>query len=217
MNLITQPKGVIFDCDGTLVLTEHIYTKAYQIILASHGVYLSEEAIKTRYSGQSLFSAIKKIEEEFGITDPDFVRKFDSICTQLKKQGLIETTGTRQTIEKLIQEKIKYAIASNAPQDVIGENIKILPEINLPKDLIISACDHQRFKPDPFIFELAAYNLGLDMSRTIIIEDSSSGVEAALQTNSTPIIILNGNNDHMAQRYPNVIQITDMREILNYL
>ena len=217
MNLITQPKGVIFDCDGTLVLTEHIYTKAYQIILASHGVYLSEEAIKTRYSGQSLFSAIKKIEEEFGINDPDFVRKFDSICTQEKKQGLIETTGTRQTLEKLIQEEIKYAIASNAPQKVISENITILPEINLPEKLIISACDYQKFKPDPFIFELAANNLGLDMSRTLIIEDSSSGVEAALQTTSTPIILLNGNNDYMTKKYPEIIKITDMREILNYL
>ena len=217
MNLITPPKGIIFDCDGTLVLTEHIYTKAYQIILASHNIILTDEEIKTRYSGQSLFSAIQKIAEEFGIIDPDFVRKFDSICTQEKKQGLIETTGTRQTIQKLIQEKIKYAIASNAPQDVIGENIKILPEIQLPKDLIISACDYKRFKPDPFIFELAAYNLGLDMSRTLIIEDSSSGVEAALQTNSTPIIILNGNNDHMVEKYPNVEKIQDIREILNYL
>ena len=62
MNSITQPKGIIFDCDGTLVLTEHIYTKAYQIILASHNIYLSEEEIKRRYSGQSLFSAMKKIE-----------------------------------------------------------------------------------------------------------------------------------------------------------
>ena len=139
------------------------------------------------------------------------------ISKHKKESGLETTKGTTEAIKTITELEIDYAIASNSPHNVIKESIKSIQDINLSDELIISAYDHNRFKPDPFIFELAAYNLGLDMSKTLIIEDSSSGVEAVLQTNSTPIIILNGNNDHMVERYPNVEKIQDMREILKYL
>ena len=85
MQQLKKHQGVIFDCDGTLVLTEHIYTRAYQIILTEHGVSLEEKEIKERFSGQSLFTSIEKIEEEFNIIDSNFIEKFDEICCKEKK------------------------------------------------------------------------------------------------------------------------------------
>ena len=217
MQKLKKHQGVIFDCDGTLVLTEHIYTKAYQIILAEHGIYLKEKEIKERYSGQSLFKSIEKIEEEFKIKDPDFIEKFDKICFQEKKKGLIATHGTIQTTRKLIDNNIRFAIASNAPQELIKENLVILPHIQLSQELIVSACDHNRFKPDQFIFDLATSKLNIHPKELIIVEDSSSGVKAAIKTQSTPIILLNGNNDHMKDAFPDVKKIEDMQEILSHL
>lgn len=210
-------EGVIFDCDGTLVLTEHIYSQAYQSILEQNGTYLNLQDIQTKYAGKSLSIAIQEINREFGIHDPEFLEKFNEYCKIAKKTDLIATNGTIQTINHLNSQAIKHAIASNAPKEVIKENIAALPNLKLSDELMISAFCHQKYKPDPFIFELAIQKCNLNPLKTLIIEDSSSGVEAALQTNSTPIIILNGNNDHMIERYPTILKIQDMREILNYL
>ncbi|MBI96190.1 hypothetical protein CL656_03505 [bacterium] len=217
MQQLKKHQGVIFDCDGTLVLTEHIYTKAYQIILKEHGISLEEKEIKERYSGQSLFTSIEKIEEEFKITDPDFIEKFDKICFQEKKKGLIPTIGTITATQNLIDKQIAFAIASNAPQDVIKENLVILPHIQLSQELIVSACDHNRFKPDQFIFDLATSKLNIHPRDLIIVEDSSSGVKAAIKTQSTPIIFLNGNNEHMKDAFPQIKKIEDMQEIESFL
>jgi len=217
MQQLKKHQGVIFDCDGTLVLTEHIYTRAYQIILAEHGLNLEEKEIKERFSGQSLFTSIKKIEEEFNIIDSKFIEKFDKICSKEKKKGLIATQGTIQATQQLIDDNIKFAIASNAPQDVIKENLVILPHIQLPQELIISACDYDKFKPDPFIFNYAISNLNINAKDLLIIEDSASGVKAALKTLSTPIILLNRNNDHMKDAFPGVKKIEDMQEIIKLI
>ena len=217
MNQFKKHTGVIFDCDGTLVLTEHIYTRAYQIILAEHGLNLEEKEIKERYSGQSLFTSIQKIEEEFNITDPNFVQKFDRICSIEKKKGLIPTEGTIKATQNLIDKQIAFAIASNAPQNVIKENLMILPHIQLSEELVVSACDHNRFKPDQFIFDLATLKLNIHPKDLIIVEDSSSGVKAAIKTQSTPIILLNGNNDHMKDAFPEIKKIENMLEIENFL
>lgn len=218
-------KNILFDCDGTLVLTEHIYTKAYQILLAMHNVYLSEDEIKRRYSGKSLSIAVQEIEQEFKITDPQFISKFESLCSEMKKTDLKPTFGTPEVLDEL-REINKYVV-TNAPLEVAFNNLSALnqamqeidsksPGHGIISENVISAHTKGKFKPDSDVFEQAIANGNLNKSETIIIEDSISGVQAGIQTGIKTIIFLNDHNQHMKELYPDLEHINDMRKITKY-
>ena len=209
--------GIIFDCDGTLVLTEHINAESIQEILAIYDINLNTLEIRKKYSGQSILTTIQQIQEEYNLIIPNFFEKFREISKNKKINGLETTKGTIQAIKTITELEINYAIASNSPHNVIKESIKSIQDINLSDELIISAYDYNKFKPDPYIFKHASKKLLIPENKLLIIEDSISGIKAALQTDSTPIIILNGDNDHMKDAFPEVKKIEDMQEILNYI
>ena len=61
-------KCIIFDCDGTLVDSEHLFNRALSEKLPDKGVSLSIEELVQRFRGVKLLSVLEQLESEHLIT-----------------------------------------------------------------------------------------------------------------------------------------------------
>ena len=83
------------------------------------------------------------------------------------------------------------------------------------KNKIFSAYDIQQWKPDPGLFIHAAEEMGINPKRSIVIEDSLSGVRAALNA-SMEVLVYNPHDDPKTM-IPGVRNFRDMPGMQNYL
>lgn len=64
---MTQPEAVFFDCDGTLVDSEVICSRAYVHMFREFGIALDLEEIFKRFKGVKLYEIIDTINAEYGV------------------------------------------------------------------------------------------------------------------------------------------------------
>lgn len=64
---MTQPQAVFFDCDGTLVDSEVICSRAYVHMFQEFGITLDLADIFKRFKGVKLYEIIDTINAEYGV------------------------------------------------------------------------------------------------------------------------------------------------------
>lgn len=66
---MSQIEAVFFDCDGTLVDSEVICSRAYVTMFREFGIHVDLEEIFTRFKGVKLYEIIDIISKEPGRDD----------------------------------------------------------------------------------------------------------------------------------------------------
>jgi beta-phosphoglucomutase len=186
-----EKRAVLWDMDGTLLRTTEQHRLAWRDTMAAEGFELTEE----------------RFAESFGRRDADALRGYlgprlaaceiERICAD--KDGryleLIRTAGVRllpgveEWLMRLKSQGWRQAIASSATRRVI-ETVLAALGITSYFDLIVSAEDIERGKPDPQIFLVAASRLGVQPSRCVVVEDAPTGIEAARRAGISTLGVL---------------------------
>lgn len=177
--LETNPKALIFDCDGVLVDTETISTATLHQMATENGVPLSLEETRHHYIGKALSVVFEDMEKRLGSKLPDtFENEFRNRSFEAFKSGLKPIEG----IEDLLQEFESFpkAVASNGPSFKMELTLDICNLKHHFDPHIYSAYTIQKWKPEPDLFWHAAKKLGYPPNQCVIIEDSQSGVQAAV-------------------------------------
>ncbi|EZD22762.1 HAD hydrolase-like protein, partial [Escherichia coli] len=65
---MSQIEAVFFDCDGTLVDSEVICSRAYVTMFREFGIHVDLKEIFTRFKGVKLYEIIDIISKEQGVT-----------------------------------------------------------------------------------------------------------------------------------------------------
>ncbi len=65
---MSQIEAVFFDCDGTLVDSEVICSRAYVTMFQEFGITLDPEEVFKRFKGVKLYEIIDIISKEQGVT-----------------------------------------------------------------------------------------------------------------------------------------------------
>jgi len=60
-------KCIIFDCDGTLVDSEHLFNRALSEKLAEQDIELSETQLVSRFRGVQLKTVLNTLEHEYNV------------------------------------------------------------------------------------------------------------------------------------------------------
>jgi ketosteroid isomerase-like protein len=88
--------------------------------------------------------------------------------------------GLRDALEGLQRQGISACVASQAPRPRVELALQITGLASVFEDRVFTAAMVPRSKPHPDVFLYAAARMGAEPTRCVVIEDSPSGIRAAV-------------------------------------
>lgn len=175
---------VIFDCDGVLVDSEYLGHAVIAEAVREQGLEIAITEAMTRFRGRRMAECVLDIERELGRKLPEGFA--DAVRARQMARFREEVTaieGIEAVIDRL---DIPYCVASNGPLEKIRTTLGVSGLLHRFEGRIFSAYDVALWKPDPGLFLHAASCFRVDPARCAVIEDSLSGIRAALAAGMTP-------------------------------
>jgi beta-phosphoglucomutase len=182
-------QAVIFDFDGVIADSEPIHCRAFLDVFPQFGFPLTEELYYRDYLGYTDVDTLEVLSKDFKVAldEPTRQRMLDLKAKRFEE--LIQTnkpiiSGVPAFIRMLKAHRIPLGICSGALRSDI-DYILDGSELRGAFDVIVSADDVAKGKPDPQGFLLALQRLGdklgrpLQARRCVVIEDSHWGLQAA--------------------------------------
>ena len=172
---------IIFDCDGVLVDSEPLSMRADVEILNRAGIKITEAEAHRRFVGTTFQAMIEALEKEHGLklpanlSDLKNARMNDMYRTELKL-----VRGVRDALEDIRNMGLSMSIASNGPKDRVKLALQLTGLLPYFKTAIVTYEDVPQGKPAPDMFLLAAKNAGTKADNCLVVEDSVTGVTAAV-------------------------------------
>ena len=210
-------KAIIFDMDGVLFLSNDCHEVAWRETLASIGIlnfsYASIAGMRTDDALQKILSLNGKRATQDHIKQLVH-HKRKRVLGFLEKEGKV-AEGSHGLIARL-RRKYRLALASSAsPQTV--ELFLRKSEYEDAFEFVLDGSLVEKAKPAPDIYLLALQNLRLRADECVVVEDSMSGIQAALSA-QIPVIALSksGRKEQFVDLKPTMVisNITDLEPLL---
>lgn len=174
------PRHIIFDCDGVLVDSEPISMRADVEILKQHGFTISERDAHERFVGKTFQAMLDDIAANDGVTfPPGLSAQKNRMMEDLYQTELRIVPGIIDVLNHLKGKGIGMSIGSNSPSARIELALKLMG-IASYFSAITSVGDVAQGKPAPDIFLRAAERAGMPPADCLVVEDSTTGVTAAV-------------------------------------
>jgi HAD superfamily hydrolase (TIGR01509 family) len=171
-----RPHLIIFDCDGVLVDSEVLSCRCLCEALAGCGIEVGLEETLDLFLGRSLDAVLEHYQ---GLGRPiprQFPAELMVKVQETFRSALCPIDGIGQVLEGL---KIPHCVASSSTLDRVSLSLSLTGLARHFGDRLYTAQMVDRGKPAPDLFLYAARCMQADPARTLVIEDSVSGVRAA--------------------------------------
>ncbi len=185
---------VIFDMDGVLADTGPIHFKSWVKLVKEIGVEFTREFFEKTFGQQSTTIIRKLVGPE---VDEFLTIKWgnlkESYYREMVKDKLELLPGALDLVKDLNSEDFKLAIGSSGPP----ENVELLlTSLKIKKyfDVIITAAEVKKGKPEPDVFLIVSNNLNINPKNCIVIEDAPVGIEAAKRAGMRAIALTTTHN-----------------------
>jgi beta-phosphoglucomutase-like phosphatase (HAD superfamily) len=173
---LIEPKGLVFDCDGTLADTMPLHWRAWSLVTQRHGLHFAEDRFYS-LGGVPSRDILKMLAEEQG-------RSLDHIAVAHEKEeaylplmAQVEPIHAVVEIAKANFGKIPMAVASGGTQPIIVSVLEHLKIRHLFGAVVTSEMVTNQ-KPAPDIFLEAARRIGVDPKFCRAYEDTDLGMQA---------------------------------------
>lgn len=181
--------AIIFDMDGTLIDSEHIWEQAESAMFADRGLVYTDEAreqvigLRLDEFFQTLIDIYDLDETVEVLSDELIKRMLALIPAQVKAKA-----GAQEIIEWTRAQGLPYCIASSSPMSIIEACVAaqgwqdIMPHYFSANQVALG-------KPAPDVYLFAAEQLGADPTKCLAIEDSPAGSKSAVAAGMTTFIV----------------------------
>lgn len=205
-------KAVIFDMDGVISDTQVIHAKTESELLKNYGIEMYPDEITRRYAGvadEKMFQEIFANAHQKMPALTQLVERKWRIMDELVRGNVKEIRGTREFIGSLQSYGLPLAVGSASRIAFIE---LVLKELDLRQrfDVITSAEEVEKGKPEPDLFLLAAKRLSIAPASCLVIEDGISGMIAARRAGMQCIGLVENQKE---QNYPADLFVTDLRNL----
>ncbi|MDR7302170.1 HAD family hydrolase [Haloactinomyces albus] len=183
-------RAVIFDLDGVLVDSEHLWDRMRREVVAENGGEWAEGAT----------------EAMMGMSTPEWAQYLvDKLGVQLTPERTAEAVIDRMAqlytdqppvlphatdTVRAVAADFPTAIASSAPPRIIRTFLDIT-ELGDTVRYTVSSEEVGAGKPAPDVYQQAAHGLGIPAQECAAVEDSASGLRAAAAAETTVIAVPN--------------------------
>lgn len=167
---------IIFDCDGVLVDSEVLSCRCLIETLRDYGIETSLDEVFRNFLGRSTISIIEHYRAA-GHAIPD---DFPSVLRGRIRHAFAAELRPIENIENVLRRlAARFCVASSSDLDRLEFSLALTGLSELFGERIFSAQMVANGKPAPDLFLLAAARMNVAAARTLVIEDSASGVRAA--------------------------------------
>lgn len=194
-------RGVLFDCDGTILNSEPLHAENLAIVVKSYGLNISAAEISERFRGfhdEQVYDEL--FNENSSISKEEFLqKKTNSLLRQLNLLSLEDikkllTPGFMEAFEYLKKNKYLVAVVS-ASEEVFLESLLNKLGIRSQLDILVHGSSTLLPKPSPAPYLKAMRELELHPDETVIFEDSATGLESAMATGAETVKVI-AHHDH---------------------
>ncbi|MDR0362622.1 MAG: HAD family phosphatase [Planctomycetota bacterium] len=175
----SDDKAVIFDMDGVLVDSMGVHWKAWQEVFARRGVTISPRDFE-KTPGLCARPVLRMLAgRDYDEAETKaIVREQAEAAQRLLRDDFPKMPGIDELIRRLDEAGWKMAVGTSGPIETIRLVLDRLDEGHRLTTLVVAA-DVTRGKPHPEVFLKAAEKLGVSPARSVVVEDSVAGLEAA--------------------------------------
>ncbi|MBN9225004.1 MAG: hydrolase [Microbacterium sp. SCN 70-27] len=182
----TLPDAVLWDMDGTLVDTERYWMAAETALVERFGgTWSHEQALGLVGAGLDTSAAILQ-NAGVRMSGPDIVGHLtEEVMRSLEELGPPLRHGALELLSQLRAQGVRCALVTMSLRRMAEVVVDALP--GAPFELIVAGDEVTRPKPFPDAYLQACAVLGVDPSGAVAIEDSPTGVRAAVSAGVTTI------------------------------
>lgn len=179
-------KAIIFDMDGTIIATNHIWQKVTRELILSklpNACPKKIQKVEDKIRGLALIANCPIIKEIMSLEESveDLIKEKQQIALNLYKQEIKFIEGFKDFYSRTQEENLKVSIATNADDHTLSASINKLKLTELFGEHIYNITHvNNKYKPAPDLYLHAADKLKIDPRECIAIEDSHHGVKAAV-------------------------------------
>lgn len=206
-------EAILFDFDGTLVDSEVLHYLSWMKVLAPYGVHYDEHHFCDLFSGVPSLEAAEVIRLEHSLPLSAFE------LTEQKNLFFVETAQThtptlmphaRDVLNRL-SKQFRLALVTGSSR---AEAFPVLDYYELKSFFEVIVCKDDvvapKPAPEPYLKAMAA--LGISASQGIAIEDSATGLKAAINAGLRTLVIPHQHSQKQDfsgawQRLDNLLQV----------
>lgn len=199
-------KGHIFDLDGTLTKSNHVWSKIDEDFLGKRGIEVPEDYFK-QVSAMNFEQAAVYTNDRFSLGEniQDIMKEwFDmAVYEYTNVIGLCGNAG--EYVRRLKDQGRKIALATASTEELYRPVLK-RNGILYCFDCFVSTEQVKRGKGFPDVYELAAEKLGLETRDCVVYEDIVEGIKGAKAGGFFAVACL---NDHYSHDWDEMRDIAD--------
>lgn len=186
----TEPcRAVVFDLDGLMFNTEHLYRLVGGEVLRRRGKSF-DEALFTAMMGRPSPVALQIMIEWHGLdaTVADLERENDELFGPILDAHLAPMPGLVELLERLEAAGVPKAIATSSRRSFVADLLGRQGWLER-FSFWLTAENVARGKPDPEIYLAAAARLDLPPADVLVLEDSQTGCRAAVDAGTHAVAV----------------------------
>lgn len=199
-------KGHIFDLDGTLTKSNHVWSKIDEDFLGKRGIEVPEDYFK-QVSTMNFEQAAVYTNDRFSLGEniQDIMKEwFDmAVYEYTNVIGLCGNAG--EYVRRLKDQGRKIALATASTEELYRPVLKRNGILDC-FDCFVSTEQVKRGKGFPDVYELAAEKLGLEARDCVVYEDIVEGIKGAKAGGFFAVACL---NDHYSHDWDEMRDIAD--------
>jgi beta-phosphoglucomutase len=180
-------KGVIFDMDGVIVLTEAAHWQSWLAAAKPRGVKLEYETFLSCFGRVNRDCVHILFGPEIQPAESDVIADAkEAAFRDIIRANVTLVPGIRDVLQKLKSLGIRIAVGSSAPP----ENLNLVLDAGNLRSMFgatVNGAEVQRGKPAPDVFLIAAQRLGIAPQNCAVIEDAPTGIAAAVAAGMLPV------------------------------
>ncbi len=208
---MSRIEAVFFDCDGTLVDSEVLCSRAYVHMFAQHGVHLELEEVFRRFKGVKLYDIIDANIAEHGMTVDRATLEplYRAEVARLFESELKPIDGAAALLEQIT---VPMCVVSNGPVSKMQHSLGNTGMLHHFPDKLYSGYDIQRWKPDPALMFHAADAMKVNVQNCILVDDSAAGAQSGIDA-GMQVYYLCADPHNKPIHHPNVTMFSELSEL----
>lgn len=169
-------RALLIDLDGTLADSMDLCWKVFANFHARHGKEANREVFE-RWVGPSISEMVPALCRDWGLPFDDLLDEYQADLERDYSTQLSLFPGAAVFLDLARQRGLQLALVTSAPKDLVEA---LIAREGLRFDVLVTGDDIEESKPHPEIYLRALDLLDCPPEQAVAIEDSPSGIRAAL-------------------------------------